>query len=49
MSNKKSPFEDLKNFKKSPGGKGPKKNYTPFVVVFLFALLLAVMAQYVHT
>ena len=48
MTNKKSPFEDLKKLKKWPNNNWPKKNYTPFAVVFLFALILAVMAQYIN-
>lgn len=45
MSSKKNPFEKFM-WKKWTWKKWPQKNFTPFIVLFLFSLMLALMLPY---
>lgn len=48
MTQKKNPFEDLKNMK-IPGGKKTKNNYSPFILLLVISVLLAAMLPYIKT
>lgn len=49
MTQKKSPFEDLKNIKMPKKGKQPKNNYAPFLLLFVISIVLASTLPYLST